>query len=190
MSLVWWRLCPARGVSPLEPEHAQEGCVLTGGLERRTARDAQKARRRLPPVVRELPSSGRPEEGREQERGQKDGIHRAFFALLRLPPEHDELAPARLVPVYPLAHVRARRRGGGDLGSASRPGKKGSDAEQEGGDRYERSAADEPPRQRKPHDPCIVNHAREHAPREPESAFCGLNYLVLDPGCSYKQWQR
>jgi hypothetical protein len=134
-----------RGVSPLEPEHAQEGCILTGGLERRTARDAQKARRRLPPVVRELPSSGRPEKGHEQERGQKDGIHRAFIALLRLPPEHDEMAPARRVPVHSLAHVRARRCGGGDLRSTSRPGKKGPDAEQERGDRYECSAADEPP---------------------------------------------
>jgi hypothetical protein len=116
----------------------------------------------LPPVVRELQSTGRPEEGREQERGQKDSIHRAFIALLRLPPEHDERAPARRVPVYPLSHVRARRRGGGDLRSASRPGYKGPDAEQEDGDHYERRAADEPPRQRKPHDPCIVNHARAH----------------------------
>src|SRR5215218_5796115 len=56
-----------RGDISSEPEHVQEGCVLTGCLERRTARDAKGAMYRSPPVVRERPSSARPEKGHEQE---------------------------------------------------------------------------------------------------------------------------
>lgn len=127
-------------MSLLEPEHAKEGSVLTGGLERRAAWDT---RRRLPQVTSELPSGGNTEKGREQEHGQEDCVHRAFITLLDVRPEHGELAPARRVSVYTLGRMRARR--GGDPGSGSGPGKKDPGAEQEGGDRYERQAANEPP---------------------------------------------
>src|SRR5215210_672989 len=52
-----------RGESCSELEHAQKGYVLTGCFERRIARDAQGARYRSPPTVRERPSSARPEKG-------------------------------------------------------------------------------------------------------------------------------
>jgi hypothetical protein len=143
VSLVrWLLLAPGGAVSLLEPEHAKEGCVLTGGLERRSAWDTG---RRFPQVTSELPSGGNTEKGREQEHGQVDCVHRAFIALLDVRPEHAELAPApaRRVSVYTLGRMRPHR--GGDPGSGSGPGKKDPGAEQEGGDRYERQAANEPP---------------------------------------------
>src|SRR5215212_668803 len=119
VSRVWWLLCSEQSGSPLQPENAQEGSVLTGGHERRPASDARGAECFLPPIVCEQPSDHRPEAESKEERGQEASVHRLSTAVLCFLTGHGEVVAVqrKLVPVRPLAHLGPirLRKGTGDF---------------------------------------------------------------------------